>query len=204
MFLLRRPDPARIDRILDAQRAEPLTYPRPGITRGARPPGFPRNHHEAVLGTGEDTYLRAVAALRGWAMYDLPWTHVHPPRAPVAEGSVLATVIHHLGFWSINPCRVVYVDERDTPMHRAFSFALGTLPLHSEVGEERFLVEWDRGSGEVRFEILAYAGAWHWMARLGAPYVGMLQRRFGRAAIAAVSASTESRATTRTIPPRRS
>lgn len=188
MFLLRRPDPARIDRILDDQRPRPLSYPRPGMTRSAQPPDFPRNHHEAVLGRGEPAFLRAVDALKTWAMYDLPWTHVHPPRAPVAEGSVLATVIHHLGFWSVNPCRVVYVDERDTATHRTFSFALGTLPLHSEIGEERFLVEWNRSTDEVRFEILASAGAWHWMAKLGGPYVGMLQRRFGRAAIAAVRA----------------
>jgi uncharacterized protein (UPF0548 family) len=191
MFLLRRPSLALKDRILDAQRTEPLSYPRPGMTRGAQPPGFPRNHHDARIGSGEDAYLRAVAALEGWAMYDLPWTTVHPPDAPVAEGTVLATVIHHLGFWSINPCRVVYVDERDTPTHRTFSFALGTLPLHSETGEERFRVEWDRSTDEVRFEILAYAGARHWMARLSGPYVGMLQRRFGRAAIEAVRARVE-------------
>ena len=191
MFLLRRPSLALKDRILDAQRHQPLSYPNAGMTRGAQPPGFPRNHHEARLGSGEATYLRAVAALRGWAMYDLPWTAVHPPEAPVQEGTVLATVIHHLGFWSINPCRIVYLDERDTPAHRTFSFALGTLPLHSETGEERFLVEWNRSTDEVRFEILAYAGAFHWMARLGAPYVGMLQRRFGRAAIEAVRARVE-------------
>jgi uncharacterized protein (UPF0548 family) len=188
MFLLRRPTPALLDRVLDAQRTEPFSYPRPGMTRGERPAAYPLNHHRAELGHGEDTYLRAVAALRRWAMYDMPWTTVYPAATRVVEGAVFAAIVHHLGFWSANPCRVVYVDEADGPARRSFAFAIGTLPAHSETGEERFSVEWDRASDVVRFEILAYAGAWHWMARMGGPYVGILQRRFGRAAIEAVRA----------------
>lgn len=188
MFLLRRPSDALTDRVLASQHDAPLSYPGPGITRGPGVPGLGRNHHRARLGAGEATYRRAVAALRGWAMYDLPWTYVHPADTPVRTGAVFATVIRHLGFWSINPCRVVYVEEEEeTPGRHAFAFALGTLPLHSEVGEERFCVEWDHASGEVALEILAYAGARHWMARLGAPYVALLQRRFGRQALAAVA-----------------
>jgi uncharacterized protein (UPF0548 family) len=186
MFLPRRPSPAHVIRVLAAQRTAPLSYAEAGMTRSADARGYPRNHHETVLGSGPDVYQRAVAAVRGWAMYDLPWTEVHPPRTPVVEGAVVATVVRHLGFWSINPCRVVYVDEEDTPALRAFSFALGTLPLHSERGEERFRVEWNRVSGEVRFEVLAYAAARHWMARLSGPYVHHLQRRFGRAALESV------------------
>lgn len=184
MFLLRRPTPAQIDRVLASQRDAPLTYADPGRTRAGPRRRLFVNHHEAEMGSGEDAFRRAVAAVKGWAMYDLPWTAVHPPAAPVAEGAVLATVIHHLGFWSINPCRVVYVEEEE----RRFAFALGTLPLHSENGEERFLVEWDAATDRVRFEILGYAGPRHWLAWLGTPYVPFLQRVFGRAALAAVRA----------------
>lgn len=191
MFLPRRPSAALIARVLATQHSAPLSYAEAGMTRSADTRGYPRNHHEAVVGTGSDVYLRAVAAVRGWAMYDLPFTELHPPGAPVVEGAVVATVVRHLGFWSINPCRVVYVDEEETPALRAFSFAIGTLPLHSERGEERFRVEWNRASGEVRFEILAYAAARHWMARLSGPYVHHLQRRFGRAALQAVRARVE-------------
>ena len=158
------------------------------MTRSADAHGFPRNHHRTRLGSGAETYARAVAAVQDWAMYDMPWAEVYPAGTPVRTGSVLATVIHHLGFWSINPCRVVYVDERDTAPLRTFAFAIGTLPLHSERGEERFLVEWDRTRDVVHFEILAYAGPRHWMARLGAPYVYILQRRFGQQALRAVTA----------------
>lgn len=186
MFLPRRPSPALIARVLATQGTVPLSYEEAGMTRSDDARGYPRNHHETVLGSGPDVYLRAVAAVRSWAMYDLPWTEVHPPGTPVAEGAVFATVVRHLGFWSINPCRVVYVDEEETPALRSFSFAIGTLPLHSERGEERFRVVWDRAGGEVRFEIVAYAAARHWMARLSGPYVRHLQRRFGRAALEAV------------------
>ncbi len=188
MFLPRRPSAALIERVLATQRTAPLSYPEAGMTRAADPRGYPTNHHTAVLGSGPEVYARAVAAVRGWAMYDLPWTEVRPPGAPVAEGTVFAAVVRHLGFWSINTCRVVYVDEEATPERSAFTFAIGTLPLHSEVGEERFRVEWSRATGEVSFEILAYAAARHWMARLGGPYVRHLQRRFGRAALEAVRA----------------
>ena len=193
MFLLRRPSPELIERVLDAQRAERLSYPDSGVTRSADGRGYSRNHHEASLGSGSDTYLRAVAAVQRWAMYDLPWTEVYPARPPIQAGSVFATLVHHLGFWSINPCRVVYVEEQETPALRSFCFAIGTLPMHSERGEERFLVEWDRTRDEVRFEILAYAGPQHWMARLGTPYVRVLQRRFGREAIQAVRAEVQRR-----------
>jgi uncharacterized protein (UPF0548 family) len=191
MFLPRRPSAAHVSRVLATQRTAPLSYAEAGMTRSADSRGYPRNHHETVLGSGSDVYLRAVAAVRGWAMYDLPWTEIHPPGTPVAEGAVVATVVRHLGFWSINPCRVVYAEEEETPALRAFSFALGTLPLHSERGEERFRVEWNRASGEVRFEVLASAAARLWRAGLSGPYVHHLQGRFGRAALEAVRAATK-------------
>lgn len=191
MFLLRRPTTALIGRILDAQRSAPLSYPDAGVTRGGDVHGYARNHHQACVGSGRDAYLRAVAAVQGWAMYDLPWTQVHPAETPVQAGATFATVVHHLGFWSINPCRIVYVDEQETASFRRFAFGIGTLPLHSERGEERFLVEWDRKNDAVRFEILAYAGPQHWMARVGGRYVRILQRRFGREALLAVAARVQ-------------
>lgn len=203
MFLLRQPSPADLERTLHAQDSEPLSYPDPGVTRLSEAPGYARNQHQAILGSGADVYLRAVGAMRRWAMYALPWTHVYPPGAPVQEGSVLATVVHHLGFWSVNPCRVVYVDEQQSPAARSFAFAIGTLPLHSEHGEERFRVEWDRERDQVRFEILAYANPEHWMARMGAPYVRLLQRRFGREALRAVKAEVANTVPSTLVPPSR-
>ena len=185
MFALRRPSDAAIARLLAGQAGLPLSYAAVGATRGDRAPTLPRNHHRARLGSGERAYAAAVAAMHAWTMYELPWTEVYPPAPPVAPGTVFATVVRHLGFWSVNPCRVVYAERHDGAVART-AFAIGTLPDHAELGEERFGVEWHRGDDAVWFEILAYAGARHPLARLGGPTVRLLQRRFGREALAAM------------------
>ena len=61
-----------------------------------------------------------------------------------------------------------------------FGFAYGTLPGHVESGEERFLVEWDRGDDGVWYDILAFSRPNHILTRLGYPVVRRLQKRFGR------------------------
>lgn len=188
MFSLRRPADQDIDRLLARQAELPFSYPEVGVTRGDIPSRLRRTHHRVRLGSGEATFAAAVVALRGWAMYDLPWTEVCPAAAPVRAGTVFATVVRHLGFWSVNPCRVVYHQESDGEV-RGEAFAIGTLPDHAERGEERFQVEWRRADDAVWFEILAYAEPRHWMARLGTPIVWGLQHRFGRGALRAVQAS---------------
>jgi uncharacterized protein (UPF0548 family) len=187
VFLLRRPLPALLARLLAEEAGRPLSYPTPGITRSGGAPGYPRNGRDVVLGAGAATYRRAVAAVRAWAMYDLPWTRLHPGPPAVEPGREFAVVVRHLGFWSVNPCRIVYVEEEETPERSSLSLAIGTLPRHSERGEERFRVEWRRIDDSVRFGILAFAEPAHWLARLGAPYVRVLQRRFARDAARAVS-----------------
>ena len=84
-----------------------------------------------------------------------------------------------------NACRIVYVVDEEGPVTR-FGFANGTLPGHAEAGEERFLVEWDRASGEVGYDILAFSRPHSFLARLGYPYVRRVQRRFGRESAAAM------------------
>ena len=162
----------------------PPSYAEVGATRsGPTPRGYPTNRHRGRLGSGEATYRAAVAALRGWAMYRMPWTWLHPAGAPVAEGATVATVVRHFGFWSINPCRVVYVEEGDEGGVARFSFAIGTVPGHAERGEERFTVEWRRGDDGVWLEIFSFATAHHPLVWAGYPLMRMLQRRFGRQAI---------------------
>jgi uncharacterized protein (UPF0548 family) len=65
---------------------------------------------------------------------------LHPPAAAVREGSTVLVVARHLGFWSMNPCRVVHVFEAQGRTSR-FGFSYGTLEGHAECGEERFVVE---------------------------------------------------------------
>ena len=197
MFSLRRPPAAAIQAALTSQRALPLSYPEAGQSRVGTPAGYPVNHFRCRLGHGDGVYAGAVLALRRWAMYDLPWTEVHPRDAPVESGQVVVVLARHFGFWSLNPCRVVYVEERVEERGpgptQSFSFALGTLPGHSERGEERFRVE--REGDEVWFEVRAFAGPRHWLTWLGYPLLRGLQGALARAAAAAVA-----RAATRAAP----
>jgi uncharacterized protein (UPF0548 family) len=61
-----------------------------------------------------------------------------------------------------------------------FGFATGTLPGHVESGEERFLIEWDRGENIVWYDILAFSRPHHFLTWLGYPVVRRTQKRFGR------------------------
>jgi uncharacterized protein (UPF0548 family) len=70
-----------------------------------------------------------------------------------------------------------------------FGFAIGTLPVHAERGEERFTVEYHRADDTVRFEIHTFAGPAHRLVRLTYPLMRRVQRRFGREAVAAMQAA---------------
>ena len=65
-------------------------------------------------------------------------------------------------------------------MFTKFGFAYGTLPGHVESGEERFLIEWDRETDKVWYDILAFSRPNHFLTRLGYPLVRRTQKRFGR------------------------
>jgi uncharacterized protein (UPF0548 family) len=89
------------------------------------------------------------------------------------------------GFWWANAFRIVYVVDETEPRPE-FGFAYGTLPGHAVSGEERFLVEWDRESCNVYYDILAFSRPQHILARLGYPWVRRVQKRFGRDLVAAM------------------
>ena len=75
--------------------------------------------------------------------------------------------------------------EEDEPVAR-FGYGCGTLPGHLGTGEERFLVEWDREEGGVWYDLLAFSRPYHFLARLGYPYLRRMQKRFGRESAAAM------------------
>ena len=90
-----------------------------------------------------------------------------------------------LGLWWLNACRIVYVVDERVPVRR-FGFANGTLPAHSETGEERFLIEWDAASGAVCYDILAFSRPHEFLARLGYPYTRRVQKRLAQESAAAM------------------
>lgn len=112
-------------------------------------------------------------------MYKLDWTRLYPANTPIEVGEVVCVIVNHGFCWSLNPCRIIYVLEESGAIER-FGFAFGTLPGHSETGEERFTVEWRRDDDSIWFEILVFARAHHILAKIGFPFVPLFQKKFAR------------------------
>jgi uncharacterized protein (UPF0548 family) len=178
MFSLRRPSAARIERFLNRSRDLPLSYGPPGILRD---PTLARRLDEQVvsIGCGEADFARARAALTSWKHFDIGWVEVFPRQAGIEPGTVVAVLIRHFGFWSVNGARVVYpAGGRDD--RGAFGFAYGTLTNHAEGGEELFEVFLDPQSGDVGYRIRAVSWPQTALTRIGQPIVRHLQARFRR------------------------
>ena len=177
MFLLRKPSDETIRQFISSQHELPFSYREVGATRSEEAPaGYTLDHNRIRLGDGEDTYQRAVAALRSWQQFDLGWVTIVPPNTPVEVGRTVAVQAHTFGFWSLNACRIVYViDEKD----KRFGFAYGTLTNHVECGEEKFLIEWHEDDS-VWYDIYAFSHPQHPLVKLGFPVARSLQKRFVR------------------------
>jgi uncharacterized protein (UPF0548 family) len=181
MFLLEKPSVARIQAFLDAQSDARFSYAAIGATRAdAIPAGYIVDRNSVKLGVGLAVFRRACDALRQWEMFNLDWLELHRRDTPIEVGRTVAVVPRHLGFWSLNACRIVYVVDEDGSDVRRFGFAYGTLDDHAETGEERFLVEWRREDDTVWYDILAFSRPAHILSVLGWPVGRMFQMKFGR------------------------
>ena len=178
MLLLREPSDAKIRRFLHGQRLLPFSYPEVGASRDGAPPGYGVNYHRGRLGSGQETFARGVDALRRWKMYETGWTRLCWPDASISEGTVVGIVGRHLGFRSLNACRIAYVYRDEEPSLQRYGFAVGTLPGHVERGEERFTVEWQAADDTVFYEVSAFSRPAHPLVRLAGPLARLIQRRF--------------------------
>jgi uncharacterized protein (UPF0548 family) len=185
MIALTRPSEARIRTFLARQGPLPYSYAEVGATGGRSPAGYVVDHNRVRLGEGPEIYGRACEALRGWAMFRLGWVEIRPAGASIAEGTTVGILARGLGLWALFACRIARVIETRGPVE-SFGFAYGTLPGHLLGGEERFLVEWDRGEGSVWFDILALSRPASLAGRVGYPLVRRLQRRFAPDALRAM------------------
>jgi uncharacterized protein (UPF0548 family) len=188
MFLTRRPSPETIARFLSDSRDLPLSYAPIGITRSesTRPDVV---EAAVVIGHGRADFERARAALDRWTQFHIGWVETFPRNAPIVTGTVVAVLIRHLGFWSLNGCRVVYCVGSRADDAR-FGFAYGTLTNHAESGEELFEVFVDPATGDVNYRIRAVSWPQATLARLGQPWVRVLQARFRRDSAAAMARAT--------------
>jgi len=185
MLSLRKPSPETIQSFLAAQGKLDFTHSAVGATATTPPFGYVVDQTRIKLGEGEKVFAAAKAGLERWEQFHLGWVEVSPSTTPVQAGQVVSVIARIFGVWWLNACRIVYVVNDQGPVKR-FGFAYGTLPEHVESGEERFTVEWHDADNGVWYDILAFSRPHHVLARLGYPYVRILQKRFARDSTAAM------------------
>lgn len=175
MFSLTRPTKAEINAQLEAAASDTFSYPAVGATREPSPPaGFDIDHNRQLLGRGPQAFENAKRAIREWRMFEVPGLQLFHPDTPIEPGHTVGLVAGHLGFYSFNFCRIVYVIDEPG----RFGFAYGTLRQHAESGEERFTVEYHSDSDEVWYDIYAFSRPGNLLVRLGYPYARYRQKSF--------------------------
>jgi uncharacterized protein (UPF0548 family) len=172
VFLLRSPTASDVRRFLEDCRERPLSYD------GTRRRGFLVDRETFTIGRGRPCFVRAVRAVQTWAHFELGWVSLSSPEPIVRVGAVAAVRIRHMGFWSLNGCRVSAMSGSE---HEAsFRFTYRTLTNHAECGEEAFVVALDPRSHAVFYSIEARSRPRAALTILGFPYVRVLQARFRR------------------------
>ena len=185
MLSLRKPSAESIRPFLAAQANLPFSYAAVGATAETPPSGYAVDHTRIKLGEGEPVFHAAKAALQRWEQFNLGWVEAWSPDTPIKSGEAVAVMGRAIGLWWLNACRIVYVVDESGPISKC-GFAYGTLPGHVESGEERFLIEWNRGDNSVWYDILAFSRPNHFLTRLGYPFVRRTQKRFGQDSAAAM------------------
>ena len=188
MFLARRPTRRVIERFIRESQDLPLSYGPVGLVRSGTPDRT-LDEVTVAVGRGHADFERARAALLSWTHFDIGWVQTFPRHAPVAVGTVVGVQIRHLGFWSLNGCRILYIVGGAADDAR-FGFAYGTLTNHAESGEELFEVFIDPRTDDVLYRIRATSWPQATLARFGQPIVRALQQRFHDHSVAAMQRAT--------------
>ena len=194
MFTVKKPTFDEIRAYLAAQTQRPFSYSEVGATQGDTPSGFDSDWFSVCLGHGREVFHRAKKAVNRWAMFPEEMAELCWPNAPIEKGTIVAALFRAGPFWTLNPCRIVYVFDEIGDGSR-YGFAYGTLPDHLECGEERFSVEWRHADDSVWYHLSCFSQPQHRLAKLGYLYVRRQQRRFrelsGRSMLRAVAELTQ-------------
>jgi uncharacterized protein (UPF0548 family) len=150
------------------------------------PDSFTLDHTRVELGHGAAVFNSAKSALAGWKQFDLSWLEAWPSTTPLRTGETVLVIARAGGLWWTNAARIVYTIDDDLPSASRFGFAYGTLAGHVESGEERFLIEWNRATDAVHFDILAFSRPRHPLVRLNKRQARKMQKRFATEACAAM------------------
>jgi len=185
MLSLKKPSAETLRQLVKEQANLPFSYSAVGATAQTPPAGYVVDRTRIKLGVGRSVFHSAKVALQRWQQFRLGWVEAWSPETPLEPGQVVAIMGWAVGLWWLNSCRIVYTVDESGPITK-FGFAYGTLPGHVESGEERFLIEWDRDTDMVWYDILAFSRPNHFLTRLGYRLVRRSQKRFGRDSAAAM------------------
>lgn len=155
-----------------------MSYEPVGLS-SLSPPRYTIDEHRVKLGVGRATLERARLALDSWSGFDLDWIDIWTTGTSPEVGVDVAVLVQHLGFWSLNACRVVGRFPA-FPDDRRQGFFYGTLPDHAESGEELFAVELDPIDDSVWYQLRAVSRPRAALAIAGYPIARLLQRKFRR------------------------
>ena len=191
MFLLTKPSHDLLSQFLRQHQDVPYTYAEVGATRTGTPTGYSCDRRRVCLGRGREVFLRAKRNLSDWRMFPAKFAEVIWP-GPIESGRVVATLFQAPGFWTVNPCRIVYAIDETRNLVEQFGFAYGTVGSHLAAGEERFLVEHDHSDDSVWYEVYCFSRAAHWLSKLAYPYFRIQQYRFRRLSALAMLNATRS------------
>ena len=189
MFSLRKPTDEQIRAYLTEVSGSPFTYQDVECTRSDRAPlrpGWNRDQERVLLGRGRGVFGRAREAIRQWRMFPPSVATLCWRDCPIETGQTVGVVYRARPVlcWMLFPATIVYVidecDHETAADVQRFGFAYGTIADHPEMGEERFLVEWNQATDEVWYDLLAISRPRHWLARIGYPYTRFEQARFRR------------------------
>jgi uncharacterized protein (UPF0548 family) len=178
MILLAKPNQDAIRAFISSQEKREFSYAEVGCSQSQAPAGYVEDHNRIRLGQGLDTFARAKSAIARWKMFDMRWIELCWPNTAIETGATVGVLVAHLGVWSLNACRIVYVIQEDATPQR-YGLAYGTLPGHAEIGEERFTVEYVPSDQSVWYDLYAISRPGP-LARLAYPYARALQQRFAR------------------------
>jgi uncharacterized protein (UPF0548 family) len=168
---------------LPALAAAPFTYADVGASRsGPMPPGYAHGVHEAVVGSGQAAFERAVAAVFDWHAQRAVGLRVRATGPASEPGTVvvLTAGLRRLGYDI--PCRVVWAQTEGPEQ----GFGYGSLPGHPESGEEAFVVT-RQDDGTVVFRTRVFSRLASPLARLGGPVSRAVQQAALRRYVSAIA-----------------
>jgi uncharacterized protein (UPF0548 family) len=218
--LFKRHNDKVISRYLDEKRGAPFNHDFAGCSKdddtlSRVPKSFHRLLISLVVGRGMKDFVRASEAMYAFQMVnELPWAKIvskdfdsltekkiTKTKKPAAK-MTLSTLIRCYGLaWSLNPCRVVYIEElhgvkalklqaqnvnndsgNDSNKARnnvksIAQIAYSTVDGHLISGEERFRVCLHDG-GDVVFEIFSFTKGSGLIGELSMPFIRPIQQRF--------------------------